>query len=56
MDRREFRSLVRASESLGVRDLMVITWDLEDELTYDKHKIKLTPLHTWLLTTQTQGP
>jgi len=49
--RREFRGLVRAGERLGCRDMRVLTWDLEDTVSYRGYNIRLTPLWRWLLGT-----
>ena len=50
IDRREIRSLIKASKQLGCRNMQIITWNLEDEIEYKGNKIKLTPLWKWLIT------
>jgi len=53
IDRREWRSLLKAMEMLGCRNLLCITWDYEaeEELTWfgRKGRIKFIPLWKWLL-------
>ncbi len=49
VEKRELRSLVKASEELKCRNLTVITWDLEDKVQYKGSSIKLIPLWKWLL-------
>ncbi|MCD6403442.1 MAG: ATP-binding protein [Candidatus Aenigmarchaeota archaeon] len=49
MERRELRALVKASELLKCKDLVVISWDLEDEVEFSGKKIKVIPLWKWLL-------
>ncbi|MEM7823639.1 MAG: ATP-binding protein, partial [Candidatus Aenigmatarchaeota archaeon] len=49
IDRRETKALLKASESLKCEDLLIITWDYEDELKIDNKVIKCIPLWKWLL-------
>ncbi|NAZ25929.1 MAG: AAA family ATPase [Nanoarchaeota archaeon] len=49
IDRREIRSLIKASNLLNCNDLKIITWDLEDKIIKDNKEIKLIPLWKWLL-------
>jgi hypothetical protein len=49
IDRREIRSLIKASNLLNCNNLKIITWDLEDEIIEDNKEIKLIPLWKWLL-------
>jgi len=49
IDKREIKSLVKASEELKCKDLLMITWDYEDEVRSDNKKIKCIPLWKWLL-------
>ena len=49
INRREIRSLLKASAELGCKELLVITWDYEDELVVDGKRIKCLPLWKWLL-------
>jgi predicted AAA+ superfamily ATPase len=49
IDRREIRSLIKASNLLNCNDLKIITWDLEDKIIEDNKEIKLIPLWKWLL-------
>jgi hypothetical protein len=46
---REIKALVKASKELKCKDLLVITWDHEDEQNVEKRKIKFVPLWKWLL-------
>jgi len=50
IEKRELRSLIKASELLKCKDLLVITWNYEDEIEYKGNKIKMIPLWRWLLT------
>ena len=49
VEKRELRSLIKASELLKCKDLLVITWDLEDEMEFKGKKIRFMPLWKWLL-------
>jgi predicted AAA+ superfamily ATPase len=49
LDKREIRSLLKAGEILGCRDLLIITWDYEDVLKINNSEIKCIPLWKWLL-------
>ncbi|MGC8937152.1 MAG: ATP-binding protein [Candidatus Methanomethylicaceae archaeon] len=49
IERRELEGLLKASEELGSKDLLIITWDLEDSLSYSGKIIKFLPLWKWLL-------
>ncbi|MEM5811671.1 MAG: ATP-binding protein [Candidatus Aenigmatarchaeota archaeon] len=49
INRREIRALLKASELLKCRNLLIITWDYEDELKIDNKIIKCIPLWKWLL-------
>lgn len=49
MDKREIRSLVKASEELKCNNLLLITWDYEDEIYVNDTKIRCLPLWKWLL-------
>lgn len=46
---RELESLLKASEELGCRNLLMITKDYEDGKTIDGKKIEFLPLWKWLL-------
>ncbi|HJH30663.1 MAG TPA: ATP-binding protein [Methanosarcinaceae archaeon] len=46
---RELKSLVKASKELGCSDLLVITWDYEDEQVFKNKNIRYVPLWKWLL-------
>ncbi|MGQ9782195.1 MAG: ATP-binding protein [Nitrososphaeria archaeon] len=46
---REIRSLTKASNELKCKNLLVITSDYEDKLSFDDKIIKFTPLWKWLL-------
>ena len=49
IERREIKSLLKASELLKCKDLLIITWDYEDEIKENNKTIKLIPLWKWLL-------
>jgi predicted AAA+ superfamily ATPase len=49
IEKREIKSLVKASELLKCKNLLVITWDYEDELKIENKKIAFIPLWKWLL-------
>ncbi|MEA2053556.1 MAG: hypothetical protein U9O96_00325 [Candidatus Thermoplasmatota archaeon] len=49
IEKREIKSLIKASEELKCKDLLIITWDYEDDLKTDDKKIKCLPLWKWLL-------
>ncbi len=46
---REVKSLVKAAEKLGVKDLKIITYDVEDTLEYKGYQIAVIPAWKWLL-------
>lgn len=49
IDRREIKALVKASDELKCRNLIVITWNYEDKLNINNKTIKYIPLWKWLL-------
>ncbi|RLE42337.1 hypothetical protein DRJ19_04345 [Candidatus Woesearchaeota archaeon] len=49
IDRREISALIKASDLLRCKNLVVITWALEDELEIKGYKIKFIPLWKYLL-------
>ncbi len=49
MNKRETRSLVKASKELRCEDLLLITWDLEGEVDEKGQKIKMMPFWKWAL-------
>ena len=49
IERREMKSLLKASKMLKCKDLLVITWDYEGEEIISNRKIKFVPLWKWLL-------
>ena len=49
IEKRELRSLLKASKELNCRNLLVVTWDYEGEEIRDNRKIKFVPLWKWLL-------
>jgi predicted AAA+ superfamily ATPase len=49
IETREIKGLLKASELLNCRNLVVITWDYEDEITIENRKIIFKPLWKWLL-------
>jgi len=52
---RETRSLLKASEELKCRNLLIITWDHEAEEGHGEKKIKFIPLWKWLLMPDSAG-
>ena len=49
IDKRELRSLLKASEVLKCKDLLVVTWDYEDEERLDEKVVKFVPLWKWII-------
>ncbi|MFH7882520.1 MAG: ATP-binding protein [Candidatus Aenigmatarchaeota archaeon] len=49
IEKREIKSLIKASSQLKCKDLLVITWDYEDEMKLENKKIVFKPLWKWLL-------
>jgi uncharacterized protein len=49
IEKREIRALVKASELLNCKNLLIITWDYEDEIKVNNKTIKCLPLWKWLL-------
>jgi len=49
IEKRELRNLIKARETLNCKNLLIITWDLEDQIIYKGEKIKLKPIWKWLL-------
>jgi predicted AAA+ superfamily ATPase len=49
IEKREIKSLIKASELLKCKDLLVITWDYEDEIKAGSKKIVFKPLWKWLI-------
>jgi len=47
--KKETKSLIKASELLKCKDLLVITWDYENEMKINNKKIVFKPLWKWLL-------
>ncbi|MEM7825949.1 MAG: ATP-binding protein [Candidatus Aenigmatarchaeota archaeon] len=49
IEKREIRALIKASEELKCKNLLIITWDYEDELKVKNKRIVFKPLWKWLL-------
>ncbi|MEM5881232.1 MAG: ATP-binding protein [Candidatus Aenigmatarchaeota archaeon] len=49
IEKREIKALIKASELLKCENLLIITWDYEDELKIENKSIKCIPLWKWLL-------
>ena len=47
--KREIRGLIKASDELKCRNLLIITWDEEKEIKEKNKLIKVVPLWKWLL-------
>ena len=45
---RETNSLVKASTEQNCKNLIIITWDIEDKISIKGKKIKLVPIWKWL--------
>jgi len=52
IENREIRSLIKAAELLKCNDLIVITWDYDEEGKIDGRKVKFIPLWKWFLESQ----
>jgi predicted AAA+ superfamily ATPase len=50
IEKREIKGLLKASELLKCENLLIITWDYEDEVRTENKKIIFKPLWKWLLT------
>ncbi|MEM2088957.1 MAG: ATP-binding protein [Thermoproteota archaeon] len=48
IEKRETKALTKAAEQLKCKDLLIITWDLEDELKVNNEIIRCVPLWKWL--------
>lgn len=51
IEEREIKSLLGASKETGCNNLLIVTWDYEDEAKIDGKNIKFIPLWKWLLKT-----
>jgi predicted AAA+ superfamily ATPase len=49
IEKREIKSLIKASELLKCKNLLMITWDYEDDIKINSKVIKCLPLWKWLL-------
>ncbi|MBU5678370.1 MAG: ATP-binding protein [Candidatus Aenigmarchaeota archaeon] len=49
IEKRELKALLKASKLLRCKNLLIITWDYEDDLKINGKKIKCSPLWKWLL-------
>jgi len=49
IEKREIKALLKASELLKCENLLIITWDYEDEIKTNSKTIKCLPLWKWLL-------
>jgi len=49
IEKREIKSLLKASKELKCKNLLIITWDYEAEEKIENKKIKFIPLWKWLL-------
>lgn len=49
LDRREIRSLIKASELLRCESLNIITWDYHDQIEIKGNRINCIPLWYWLI-------
>ncbi|MCD6512345.1 MAG: ATP-binding protein [Thermoplasmata archaeon] len=49
IEKREIKALIKASDILNCDNMLIITWDYEDEFIVEGKKIKAMPLWKWLL-------
>jgi len=49
IEKREIKTLIKAGNELNCNNLLIITWDYEDEIVVENKKIKAVPLWKWLL-------
>jgi predicted AAA+ superfamily ATPase len=49
IEKREIKALIKASKFLKCKDLLIITWDYEDEIEIKNKKIVFKPLWKWLI-------
>jgi predicted AAA+ superfamily ATPase len=49
IEKREIKALLKASELLKCKDLLIITWDYEDKIKIKNKVINFLPLWKWLL-------
>jgi len=49
IENREIKSLIKAAELLKCKDLVVITWDYDEEEQIEGRKVKFIPLWKWFL-------
>ncbi|MEM5879256.1 MAG: hypothetical protein QXU74_02060, partial [Candidatus Aenigmatarchaeota archaeon] len=49
IEKREIKALIKASEELKCKNLLMITWDYEGELKVKNKRIVCKPLWKWLL-------
>jgi len=49
IERREIKALMKASDMLHCKNMLLITWDYEDEIKMNGKMIKAIPLWKWLL-------
>ncbi|MGC9150081.1 MAG: ATP-binding protein [Candidatus Micrarchaeia archaeon] len=49
IEKREIKALLKANELIKCKNLLMVTWDFEDEIKINNLKIKCIPLWKWLL-------
>jgi len=54
LNKREVEALLKAGLELKCNNLIIITWDLEDQIRMEGKAVKLIPLWKWLL--QSENP
>ena len=54
IEKREIKAMLKAGNELKCKNLLIITWDYEDEIKVKDKTIKCIPLWRWLLTHLTQ--
>jgi len=49
VEKREIKALMKLSEQLKCKDLLIITWNYEDKIEIEDKNIKFLPLWKWLI-------
>ncbi|MEM5772986.1 MAG: ATP-binding protein [Candidatus Aenigmatarchaeota archaeon] len=49
VEEKEIKNLIKAGDLLKCKNLLIITWDYEDEISVNSKKIKFVPMWKWLL-------
>ncbi|MEM2998878.1 MAG: hypothetical protein QW542_08030, partial [Thermoproteota archaeon] len=49
LNEREIEALLKASSALNCNNLLIISWDVEEQIEVNGRVVKLVPLWKWLL-------